>query len=43
MAIQGATPRKIIPEIYSLAVCGLIKSTNKYSRNKTASAAIVKG
>ncbi|MDT4848451.1 hypothetical protein FQZ97_825400 [compost metagenome] len=43
MAVQGATPSRIMPAMYSLADCGSTKGANRYLKNSTPSAAMVKG
>ena len=43
MAVQGATPSRIMPAMYSRADCGSTKDANTCSKNSTPSSAIVKG
>jgi len=43
MAVQGATPSRIMPAIYSLADCGSTSPANRYSKKRMPSAAIVNG
>ena len=43
MAVHGATPNKIIPAMYSLAVCASTISAKKTLKNNQPKAAIVKG
>jgi len=43
MAVQGATPSRIMPAMYSLADCGSTQGAKTYWKKNTPSAAMVKG
>jgi len=43
MAVQGATPSRIMPAMYCCADCGSTQGANRCWKNSTPSAAIVKG
>ena len=43
MAVHGATPNRIIPAMYSLAVCASTMSAKNTLKNNQPNAAIVKG
>ena len=43
MAVQGAAPKRISPAMYSGTFAGSIHPANRWLKNSTASAAMVKG
>ena len=43
IAVQGATPSRIMPAMYSLADCGSTHGAKMYWKNSTPRAAMVKG